>query len=56
MPIQINEIVIRAIISGQGEGAEEGNRPQRDGEVDTKAIVAECVEQVLEILREKDER
>ena len=48
MPVQVNEIVIRAIVEG-----EESQRPtsRRQAEQGRAEIVSECVEQVLEILR-----
>jgi hypothetical protein len=63
MPIEIKELHIRVTVnaSGSGEGAS-ANAPARsaspsktDG-ADKEAIVAECVEQVLEILQNKSER
>ncbi|HMB91245.1 MAG TPA: DUF5908 family protein [Rhodothermales bacterium] len=55
MPVEIRELVIRATIDSRGkEGGSGGNgqaSPQQK-----KEIVEECVEQVLEILRQKGER
>ena len=55
MPVEIRELVIRATIDSRGkEGGGGGNgqaSPQQK-----KEIVEECVEQVLEILRQKSER
>ena len=53
MPIQIDEIVIRALVGDRA--GEEGGSPA-GAEIDREAIVAECVEQVMEILKEKSER
>ncbi len=59
MPLEIKELVIRATIDaggkdggGQGGG---GGRPGRNQD-DRAAIVAECVDQVMEILRRERER
>jgi hypothetical protein len=51
MPIEIKELVIRTSVSDQKE---EASSPDSGGE--TSNIIAECVEQVMEILKEKEER
>lgn len=51
MPVHINEIVIRAVVADRDE--------QQPAEMDDDAraaLVAECVEQVLEILEERKDR
>jgi len=53
MPIQINEIVIRATISDKGSG--DRKKPTVD-KAEKEAIITECVEQVLEIIEDKMER
>jgi hypothetical protein len=63
MPVEIKELHIRVTVNagGTGEGAA-GKSPSRSatppktGGEDKEAIVAECVEQVLEILQNKSER
>ncbi|MDB5137805.1 MAG: hypothetical protein JWP37_4408 [Mucilaginibacter sp.] len=52
MPIEIRELQITATVQ------EDGNKPSSNAAaiVDSEAIVARCVEQVLEILKEKSER
>lgn len=60
MAIEIKELVIRATIEPGGAGA----KPKADAVpgaakmagAGTKEIVSECVEQVLEILRQREER
>ena len=55
MPIEIKELHIR----GVGERARGRRRPERRhrrGGEDPAALVAECVEQVLQILRDQKER
>lgn len=61
MPIEIKELHIRVAVNvpqgGQAENKAatvDSGKSQRSEEVD--AIVAECVEQVLDILRNKMER
>lgn len=54
MPIEIRELVIRATVDPEKEessGSTTGQAPSA-----TQDIVAECVEQVLEILRRERER
>ena len=53
MPVQVNEIVIRALVEG-----DESQRPtvRRQTEQGRAEIVNECVEQVLEILKNQQER
>lgn len=54
MPIEIKELLIRTKVdesgqstASQGSGGSDANRQQ---------IIAECVDQVMQILREKEER
>lgn len=54
MPIEVKELVIRAIISD--EKAEEGTDSENTFEPATKPIVSACVEQVLKILERDKER
>ena len=53
MPIQINEIVIRATISDKSSG--DRQKPTVD-KAEKEAIITECVDQILEILEDKMER
>ncbi len=54
MPVEIKELVIRAIAadSQEGEGAPQSQLSAEERE----AIVEECVRQVLRILKKKAER
>jgi hypothetical protein len=52
MPIEIRELVIRAQISEDGEGQPSTGDPG----VKKHEIIEECVEQVLDILKRKEER
>ena len=60
MPIEIKELHIRVSVNApQGEppaGGQAAAPPAGGQETDKEAIVAECVEQVLEILQNKAER
>lgn len=51
MPVQVNEIVIRAVVEGDDSQRRAPDQPQQREE-----IVSECVEQVLEILKNQQER
>ena len=56
MPIEIRELIIKATVTDEkgegqsGEGSSGGSNSSAD------SIVAECVDQVMEILKEKGER
>ena len=55
MPLEIKELVIRATIQDneKPEGAAQGSG---SNEEDKEAIIEECVDKVLEILRNQKER
>lgn len=55
MPLEIRELHIKAVVGNEREAAAapEGNVRQEENR---EALVAECVEQVLEILERKTER
>ena len=51
MSVQVNELVIRAVVAG-----ESGQPPAEPPEEQRAEIISECVEQVLEILKKREER
>lgn len=56
MPVEIRELVIRAEIGGQEqrrEGRSSGTRPAPE---DKEALIAECIERIMQILQEREER
>lgn len=53
MPVIIDEVVISVEVSNQASGGSSAPPPPVE---DRQALVAECVERVLDILREKEER
>lgn len=53
MPIEIRELQITAVIQDDAHSAASSAAAPA---IDTEAIVSACVEQVLEILKEKTER
>lgn len=55
MPIEIFELVIKATIQQEKEGS---NAPSSGGgnSNNKEQIIKECVEQVLQLLKEKEER
>lgn len=56
MPLEIRELVIKATIDNdKGSGASGGNNADTSGEA-KRQIINQCVEKVLEILKEKKER
>ena len=55
MAIEIRELVIRAVVAPEGEQKAGGAAtPQQS--LPREEIVAECVDQVLDVLRLKEER
>jgi len=58
MPVEIRELVIRAVAAEKPEDEDETQEsPLLTGSMDgTEAIVQECVRQVLRILRKEKER
>lgn len=55
MPVEIKELVIRAVTTLEAEDSE--SLPQvQEAPDDKEAIVQECVRQVLRILQKKKER
>ena len=58
MPVQINELVIRAnIVEGDDKSKEpEAKAGSQGGDVNKDEIIRECAELVLEVLRNKSER
>jgi delta-aminolevulinic acid dehydratase/porphobilinogen synthase len=55
MPVEIRELVIKAIIAPPAE--EDDEKPETGQSlVDRESIVQECVRQVMNILKKKEER
>jgi Family of unknown function (DUF5908) len=58
MPVEIKELHIRVTVNppeGRSSERQTGNA-DKSSDGDRQAIIAECVEQVLEILQNKSER
>ena len=55
MPVEIRELVIKATITDT-TGARGADRGARGGAADREEIIADCVEQVMALLREEKER
>ena len=53
MPIIVDEVVISVEVTNQDSS---GSTTPAPATADKQALVAECVERVLEILREREER
>lgn len=53
MPIEIRELIIKATVSDRESERQAGSQEQR---AKKEEIIQECVEQVLQILKEKNER
>ena len=62
MPIEIKELHIRVTVNAPQGVQQAGVKPVRAGNLnadednDKEAIVAECLEQIMEILKNKKER
>lgn len=59
MPVQINEMVIRAHVKEPGEKGEKMKKAasaSRGAAMDKEEIIKECIEAVLELLSRKNER
>jgi hypothetical protein len=61
MPVEIRELVIRAVATSAPEDSEQPQDPEGSPRAqvsvdDTHAIIQECVRQVLKILQKKKER
>ena len=56
MPIEIRELVIKTSVSGGSQGNRESSSGDRAPAKASATIVAECVDQVLAILKDKAER
>jgi hypothetical protein len=55
MPIEIKELVIKAVVQDDSlQAVESSSRPLTENQINE--IIAECVEQVLTIIKEKQER
>lgn len=56
MPVEIRELIIRAVVNDARDKREAESDRNRKDTVDTEAIIEECVRQVLKILRKSGER
>jgi len=57
MPVEIKELHIRVTVNA-AEGASSNQQPPtgNNSDADRQTLIAECVEQVLDILQNKSER
>lgn len=53
MPVEIKEVVIRAVLNNVGE---ESQKSPKDTSMEKEGIVQECVSQVLKILKKQNRR
>lgn len=57
MPIEIRELNIRVVVSNeQNQGNQNGSSNTGIDRTAKKEIIAECIEQVMELLQQKKER
>lgn len=55
MPVEIRELIIRAVVSDSHKPRESFDE-RNDAGIDQEAMIEECVKQVLKILKRKGER
>jgi Family of unknown function (DUF5908) len=60
MPVQINEMILRANITDPDDGPHTGkdtdDNASESGAINKEEIIRECTEKILEILKNKNER
>ena len=57
MPIEIKELTIKAYIDDASKPQTPAQKtPENSGNNSTELIIAACVEQVLQVLKDKEER
>ena len=57
MPLEIRELVIKAVLADQSEGTSGGKGLSANNDAASdQNIIKKCVDQVIEILSKKDER
>lgn len=57
MPIEIRELVIKATVNeAENSSAEAGNNSGANNTSSSEEIINTCVEKIIEILKEKNER
>lgn len=53
MPIEIRELIIKAVVDQQAQSAPSDEKPEKGQQ---KQVIRESVEQVMDILERKEER
>lgn len=56
MPIEIRELTIKAFVNETSQQSPPGGSAAQSGSLDKDQIISACVEQVLQILKDKRER
>jgi hypothetical protein len=56
MPVEIRELIIRAVTAAPSQPPEKTPGQDRDLELEREALIQACVKQVLRILKKKEER
>ncbi|QYZ65756.1 MAG: hypothetical protein HPY30_06995 [Gammaproteobacteria bacterium (ex Lamellibrachia satsuma)] len=56
MPVEIRELVIRAEVGGEAPRREGSSSSTRPAPEDKEALIAECIERIMQILQEREER
>ena len=53
MPVEIRELIVRAIITGDCNTSSDSNETCPDSK---EILISECVERILQILKDREER
>ena len=55
MPVEIKELIIRAVVSGAGDHSSP-QPDQQDPEIERERLIETCVQRVLAVIARKSER
>ena len=56
MPIEVRELVIKAVVTQENANGASGSSPSQGSGGSQEEIIQACVEKVMDILKEKNER
>ena len=56
MPVQINELTVRVTVTENAPSSNTTSGNTADGQVETNAIIRELVDEVMTVLKNKNER
>ncbi len=56
MPIEVKELHIRVTVNQPGQASASSNSGKKDEKEDKDAVIAHCIEEVLQIIDKRKER